>query len=166
MEDLAQTRVKVRNGINSPHGVSSIYSPEEFKAILHGECARVNRNSHKFSLVVFDMRSSNSGDNGAPRLAAFLLGRKRATDQLGWLDEDRLGITLPYCDVDGAKSYTQEVLKTQTVVEGPISTSIYTYPSEQPFDEVLNLGVRRRFRDAGSHDLSPRKLLAMGCWEQ
>src|SRR2546428_450816 len=80
----------------------SIHSAEEFRQVLDCERARADRHEHEFSLVVFDGCNTDTNDAPARRLVHVLARRVRSTDEVGWFDERRIGVVLPYTPSDGA----------------------------------------------------------------
>jgi hypothetical protein len=109
--------------------LDGIRSAQEFRAILDRERARVNRNGHEFSLVVFDLGSVSPDSAHARRVADGLKRRLRAIDEIGWFDERRIGVVLPYTAPEGALKVADDV--TRTISNGNLAPSytVYTYPS-------------------------------------
>ena len=117
---IYRSRLPALDGIRSAH---------EFRAILDRERARVNRNGHEFSLVVFDLGSVSPDSAHARRVTDELKHRVRAIDEIGWLDEQRIGVALPYTAPEGALKVADDV--TRTISNGTLAPSytVYTYPS-------------------------------------
>jgi PleD family two-component response regulator len=114
---------------NHVRALDGIRSAEEFRAILDRERARSNRSGQSFSLVIFDLEDVN-GDSGCVRRLAYVLShRVRATDEIGWFDERRIGVVLPYTAPDVAWKVPDDVC--QMIAAGALSPSytVYTYPS-------------------------------------
>jgi len=106
-----------------------IYSAEEFRMILNRERARVNRNGHIFSLIVFDVEGLDT--TFASRLAHVLARRIRSTDEVGWLDGRRVGIALPYTLQAGAGKLADDLSQLIATETSPPAYTIYTYPFEK-----------------------------------
>ena len=125
---------------NQVPALDGICSAEKFRAVLNRERARVNRNGHEFSLVVFDLGSVSWDSAHTRHLAHVLSHRVRATDEVGWFDERRIGVGLPCTGPEGALRVADDVC--QTIANGALSPSytVYTYPS-------------RWMAGGGSHDL-------------
>lgn len=104
-------------------------SVQEFRAILDRERARANRNGHEFALVVFDLRNVNHNSAYARHLAHVLSHRVRATDEIGWFDEQRLAVALPYTAPEGALKVADDVCRTISTRALSPSYTVYTYPS-------------------------------------
>jgi hypothetical protein len=74
-----------------PEGLSS---EDEFHVILRRECARSDRNGHGFSVVAFNVGGESTRSALAERLTSVVFQRLRATDEMGWLDDERIGVLL------------------------------------------------------------------------
>jgi len=107
---------------------------EEFRAIIRHECARCDRNSHEFSLILLDLdRFNGNGKRHSNQFIRNTIRRMRTTDEIGWFDHNRIGIFLPETSNEGAKSFIKEITKEN-------SFKIYTYPSSLPFKSDRNKG--------------------------
>jgi len=105
---------------------------EEFKAIIHHECARCDRNGHEFSLVLIDLDQFNgNGKRYSNQSIRSIIRRMRMTDEMGWFDEKRLGIFLPETSNEGARTFMGEICEDNNCV-------IYTYPSSLPYEIERN----------------------------
>ena len=124
--------------------LDGICSAQEFHAILDRERARVHRNGHEFSLVVFDLGSVSRDSAHARRLAHVLSRRVRATDEIGWFDERRIGVALPYTNPEGALKVADDIC--QSISTGDLSPiyTVYTYPSRSMVSDD-NPDPQRRF---------------------
>ena len=114
---------------NQVPALDGIRSAQEFRAILDRERARVNRNGHEFSLVVFDIGSVSQDGAHARHVTDGLKHRVRAIDEIGWLDERRIGVVLPYTAPEGALKLADDVCQTITTGVFFPSYTVYTYPS-------------------------------------
>jgi hypothetical protein len=85
------------------------YPVNVFQEILHREEARVVRNAHMFSLVLFRVPESSRRNRQARELAAELSGRVRFTDVVGCYDERHLGVLLPETSREGAEKFADNV---------------------------------------------------------
>ena len=117
---IQKDQVSARDGIRSP---------KEFRAILNRERARVNRNGHEFSLVVFDLGNVNHNSAYTRHLMHVLSHRVRATDETGWLDERRIGVALPYTAPEGALKMAHDVCQIISTRALSPRYTVYTYPS-------------------------------------
>ncbi len=109
----------------------NVSSVEQFHAILEREKARVERNAHQFSLILFELaRSGRESVFQGRYLTDSLVNRIRWTDEAGWYDNRHIGIILPDTSVVGAHSVAGRICKAITSkIAAPVYT-VYTYPSE------------------------------------
>ena len=125
---------------NQVRMLDDIRSAEEFRAILHRERSRSNRNGHVFSLVVFDLQEVNADSALVRRLAHVLSYRMRATDEIGWLDDAHIGIILLYTAADAAWKVPDDVCRMIGTGTLSFSYKVYTYPSRgTPSSDVADL---------------------------
>ena len=90
---------------------------------------RADRNSETFSVVVMAPRNRQHGAKMFPELIRVLHARLRATDDVGQIEGDRLGILLPDTPSAGAWTVVDHVVHLLPKdVLSPIC-EVYTYPS-------------------------------------
>jgi len=124
--------------------VDNIQSREEFHKLLRRERARSDRNEHEFSLLVFEPADPPVIEE----LVRVLARRKRQIDEMGWFDERRVSVLLPYTSPDGANTLAHHVGRMLTVPR-PICT-IYTYPGHWLPGESADAGGMPAERSAGA----------------
>jgi len=105
-----------------------VRSAKEFRAIIQRECACVNRNSHRFSLIILDLEKVETGKASVSRLIFFLIRRVRCTDEIGWLDERRIGVALRYSDIGGARKLANEIHNRLCIDWPSLRCTVHTYP--------------------------------------
>jgi lipopolysaccharide/colanic/teichoic acid biosynthesis glycosyltransferase len=115
---------------------AGLHPPEQSRALLARERARADRSGDPVSVVTFTAppRSRAHGPGLAQltweRLVPLLKGRLRATDEVGWLDDEQLLIVLPGTGGTGAAKVVEDVLR-QFPDDVPVpATTVYTYPSD------------------------------------
>jgi len=124
---------KYRNSANvlKKKGPNGIYSKEEFKRSIEKERARADRNNHILSLVIFDMGSSDQKNDTTVHLIRRIKDRVRCIDEVGWYDNQRIGIVLPYTSNKGAIRLTENICE---FLDGSIPKTVckvYTYPLDE-----------------------------------
>ena len=124
--------------------MDNIQSREEFHKLLRRERARSDRNEHEFSLLVFEPADPPVIEE----LVRVLARRKRQIDEMGWFDERRMSVLLPYTAPDGANTLAQHVSRMLTVPR-PTCT-IYTYPGHWLPGEPADAGGMPVERSAGA----------------
>ncbi len=107
----------------------SLYTQEQTDNAIHRERSRSDRTRQEFSLVLFRVPRSIGPSRTALRLARTVLSRSRATDEIGWFDEETVCAILPDTTADGAGRFADNVVN--GVREDAIRPQaiIYTYPS-------------------------------------
>ena len=98
-----------------------------FHATLAKERARVDRNSHVFSLVSFETTQQNFGMNTTTSLAAHLKKHMRITDEIGLLDNHTIGVLLFNALNEEAKLFIEKIKRDHPQIVFS-NYSISTYP--------------------------------------
>jgi hypothetical protein len=108
---LFQRRGNNRSLANLPQKMAGgrIYPEAEFRAILEQERARADRNDHQFSLIIFDIIQPTGKKFGTRRMIQKISGRIRSIDKIGWYDNQRIGIILPYTSREGATKLAETI---------------------------------------------------------
>ena len=106
--------------------VADICSQEEFHSILVREKARADRNGHGFSLVVIE--ASNLEDS--PSLTERFQQLIRTTDEIGWFDQNTLGIFLYNTSALGAWQFVNNSKKATGDDFSISNCLVYSYPNE------------------------------------
>ena len=106
--------------------VDEICSQEEFHSILVREKARADRNGHGFSLVAVDV--SSYADIAS--IAEELRQRIRTTDEIGWFDQNTLGVFLYNTAALGAWQFVNNSRKKANDAFPISKCSVYSYPNE------------------------------------
>jgi hypothetical protein len=130
-----QRRTRTRGGARLKRTIRTLLSPEQLNQAIARESARVDRKGgiSCLTLVLFRIPAAPSRGRGrrslsAVRLAKTILQRIRITDDLGWFDEEHLGLLLPDTAAAGAWRLAQAVCDAVNKrAERPLCT-MYTYP--------------------------------------
>jgi hypothetical protein len=75
--------------------LQSLLTPEQMNIAIQRESARSDRNGGEFALVLFRAKNPDRQALSTMRLAKTILRRVRATDDLGWYDEQHIAALLP-----------------------------------------------------------------------
>jgi hypothetical protein len=106
--------------------VADICSQEEFHSILVREKARADRNGHGFSLVAIEVSNMENNPSLTERLQQLI----RTTDEIGWFDNNTLGVFLYNTNALGAWQFVNNSKK-KTDDDFSISNClVYSYPNE------------------------------------
>lgn len=121
------SRTKTKPGSKSIH---SLLSADEINAVIQRECARADRNSREFSLVLFRVRPGKQHALSAVRLGRTMLTRARNTDEVGWFDEQFLCAMLPDTLASGAWHFAEDVCAIIAERAPRPIYAVYSYPSK------------------------------------
>jgi lipopolysaccharide/colanic/teichoic acid biosynthesis glycosyltransferase/GGDEF domain-containing protein len=116
--------------------LGGIYSQKEFRIILERERARVERNSHYFTLTVFHLAAMKNKLSRIISVIRLLKTRIRMTDVVGWLDDDNVGVFMPETPRDGGHRFAQDIILTLSKTKIPVKYRILTYPSPDGKDTL------------------------------
>ncbi len=123
---------------------ASIKSAAAFQAILAKERARVDRNSHVFSLVAFEVGPQDPCMDSINNLVSQLKKQIRITDEIGWLDNGSIGVLL-FNSLNAEAKMFIEKIKGNCPPNILCKCSISTYPEdmvEHPHNEGINNTLR------------------------
>lgn len=120
-------RTKTKVGSKSIH---ALLSAEEMNRMIQRECARADRNSREFSLVLFRIRPGKQHALSAVRLGRTMLTRARNTDEVGWFDEQFLCALLPDTLASGAWHFAEDVCAIIAERAPRPIYAVYSYPSK------------------------------------
>ncbi len=108
----------------------SILTPEQMHIAIERESARADRSTGEFALVLFRVKRQDHAALSTVRLARTVLGRVRATDDVGWYDDHHLGVILPDTGATGAWRFADQICALASrKLPRPLCT-VYTYPTK------------------------------------
>lgn len=102
----------------------------EFREILARERARADRSGAPFSLVTFTPRDPQTGRDTLAHLASYLRHRLRCTDDVGWIDDCRIGAVLPDTPASGAWKVADDACLSFSSEHLPPVCEVYVYPTD------------------------------------
>ena len=105
---------------------TEIYSQEEFHTILAREKARADRTGHGFSVVAIEVFSLHD----ITSFVKHLQQRIRASDDIGWFDDNKLGIFLFNTSALGASQFVNKCRENKGDDFSTFISSVYSYPNE------------------------------------
>jgi lipopolysaccharide/colanic/teichoic acid biosynthesis glycosyltransferase len=108
---------------------SGLHSQRVFRAMIERERARVDRNAHSFSMVMFKVGDLNAHRDQADRLVREIARRRRFTDEMGIFDDEQIGVLLPETSIVGARKFADDILK---LLSSRMTCSIHMYPDSGP----------------------------------
>ena len=135
--DFKQRRVPLKRTVRT------LLSPEQLNHAMMRESARVDRKgSGGLSMILFRIPASERNTLSAVRLARAILKRIRVTDDLGWFDDEHMGLLLPETPPAGAWRLAQEVCAIVAQRGSLPLCSMYTYPAEGQETEAARTVIR------------------------
>ena len=112
-----------------------VYSENEFRALLEHERKRADRTGDKFSIALFDIPNSNEDMNNACLLPDLITDVVRSTDEVGWLDQDHIGVLLVGTPREGAHEVVKKFSRKMAPDQYLGGCRIFTYPSHYFLDK-------------------------------
>jgi lipopolysaccharide/colanic/teichoic acid biosynthesis glycosyltransferase len=110
--------------------LEGLRSAAQMARLLQQERARTDRTGEGFSLLVLTPAASGSPHSALLSLAALLRRRLRSTDEVGWMDDRRLGALLPATPPHGAHQLADELVTLASHAGHPVICQMYYYPSD------------------------------------
>jgi lipopolysaccharide/colanic/teichoic acid biosynthesis glycosyltransferase len=138
---------------------NGVHTDREFASILNRERDRADRTGQEFSMVVYEVGTDHGKSDTARHLVSILKHRIRSTDEIGWLEEGRIGVVLPHTMPEGAWKFAANVRQAYDGSLTPPDCLVYVYPSE--WIPGANGGPTRKPR-AGKRNPSPEETGASG----
>jgi hypothetical protein len=117
---------------NKKKDVGKICSEKEFFRILENERARTERNNHCFSLILFDTAAIDLKPGTIGQFVQRITRRIRQVDQIGWYDDRRIGVVLPYTSNVGAFQLAAHICSEIEISYSPNVCHVHTYPLNRP----------------------------------
>jgi lipopolysaccharide/colanic/teichoic acid biosynthesis glycosyltransferase/GGDEF domain-containing protein len=105
--------------------LENIYSQDEFLIVLNRARAQADRNGHCFALATFEVSATAEKTLNLKSLAKLLCERVRATDAIGWFEEDQLGVYLYDSNAKDAQEFCRKI---QHQFGADIPNRVYVYP--------------------------------------
>src|SRR5271170_2198069 len=110
-------------------GYRSLLSPEQMAIAVQRETSRADRNGGEFALALFRVRNNDRSSLSTVRLAKTILRRVRATDDVGWYDDQFLAALLPDTSPTGARQFAEQVLALVSGRAPKPLCKVYSYPA-------------------------------------
>ena len=82
---------------------------EAFQQAIAKERYRSDRSNHKYSLLILSLAIKRADDERIVQAIATIRKRIRAIDEIGWYEENQLGIILPFTSMAGADRLGDEI---------------------------------------------------------
>jgi hypothetical protein len=89
--------------------IDLLIGKEAFQQAIAKERFRSDRSNHKYSLLILSLAIESEEDERIGRAIDTIRNRIRAIDEIGWYDENQLGIILPFTTMAGADQLAEEI---------------------------------------------------------
>ena len=113
---------------------------EAFQQAIAKERYRSDRSNHNYSLLILSLAIESAEDTRVGQAVATIRKRIRAIDEIGWYEENQLGIILPFTSMDGADRLGDEICGIITHYLDPaecLSCELFSYdPEKIPESEI------------------------------
>jgi lipopolysaccharide/colanic/teichoic acid biosynthesis glycosyltransferase len=145
-----------------------LHSVAESQRILDRERSRAGRSGSPFSLLTLTPRDSETSRATLLHLASYLRRRLRSTDEVGWLDDARIGVVLPDTPASGAWKVADDVCLSFPEDLPPPVVEIYTYPTDEPAGKPAptDLAMRSEVFDRAPHGTESFYVQPMPPWKR
>ena len=113
---------------------------EAFRQAIAKERNRSDRSNQEYSLLIFSLAIESEEDERIGRAIADIRERIRAIDEIGWYEENQLGIILPFTSMDGADSLADEIcgiVTTQLEPHECLACELFSYDPESVPDSEM-----------------------------
>lgn len=110
----------------------TIYEREEFLELIELERDRVHRDDQQFSLILIYVNENDNGIADTIELVHKISKRVRRIDQIGWYDNNHLGVLLPQTTQAGAQIIANDICQSQDGANSAIAFETSSYPDESP----------------------------------
>ncbi len=131
--------------------MAGIYRSDIFNALLIHECHRVERNKNAFALVLFTITSHKKTRFSERVLCDLIKKEMRAIDEIGWVDNSKIGVLLPSTDTMGGEQFAARVASAFPWKNQKINYSVYAYP-----DHWIN-SEDKKPNDVGMAEIMPEE---------
>lgn len=111
---------------NTPYSI--MLPPELLRRSLERERARADRTGDAFSMITLTPRFQEEREKMIDYLATYFYKRLRITDEVGWLDDDRMAVLLSFTRADGAWKVADDVVASVPEHLAPPLCAVFTYP--------------------------------------
>ena len=118
----------IQRSLSIKNNLYGIHSSVEFKKRIAAQRNISNRGQYEFSLLVYS--TTTDGFTWEPRVVREMVKRIRSVDEIGWIDNQRIGFVLPYTSVDGAEKLASLISNAIKDSVQPLEYFIYNHPSK------------------------------------
>ena len=113
--------------------IDLVAGKEAFQRAIVKERHRSDRSNNQYSLLILSLAIQSEEDERIGRAIAMIRKRIRTIDEIGWYEENQLGIILPFTSMEGADRLADEICGIVTAhLESAecIACELFSYDSE------------------------------------
>lgn len=127
--------------------IEGIHSEAFFRDILKHERAVAERNCHYVTVLAFYSTEQRIGFKNARILGGIFADRLRATDLIGWLDANTIGVILPHTRVKDGALIAEHVCRRLASHGVKLDYKFYLYPHDEcgKWDKDRELPLLRNY---------------------
>ena len=118
----------IQRSLSIKNNLYGIHSSVEFKKRIAAQRNISNRGNYEFSLLVYS--TTTKGCSWEPCVIREMVKRVRSVDEIGWIDNQRIGLVLPYTSADGAEKVASLISNAIKDSVQPLEYFIYNHPSK------------------------------------
>ncbi len=113
---------------------AGILPRDHFRRLIEYERYRSGRNNHEFSLVLIAMDADAKHSARSVARLKKIARQLRQVDEVGWFDDQRIGILLPYTSREGASLLMSRICHDlEAECSETLECHIFSYPDKQVF---------------------------------
>ena len=138
------------------HADDVLLPQDTFHRLLDREQTLVDRHGHRFVLAILEIGQGGHRIHSETQIGRLLGQRLRTADAAGWLDEERVGVILPYTEIDGARIFAEDTRRTLKSSSHELKYELYSFPGDDYADALIGMDAIEDHDDDDSDiDLDP-----------
>ena len=152
------------NSVFSHDKVSSnigIYDAAVFSALIRHERCRADREGKAFSLVAFAYEGKPASPFRIKSICKQITKALRTTDEIGWMQDGRIGVLLPATTLEGAHQFSRRAC----AEDKGLSYQIFIYP-DQWISDYSEAPEKKERDGAAGLDLPDTFSIAVPAWKR
>jgi len=123
-----------------------------FRRLLEREQTLVDRHGHRFALAILEIGQGSRRKHSESQIGRLLGQRLRTADAAGWLDEERIGVILPYTEADGARIFAEDARRTLKSFIHELKYELYSFPGDDYADALIGMDAIEEQENDDSDD--------------
>jgi lipopolysaccharide/colanic/teichoic acid biosynthesis glycosyltransferase len=123
-------KIQRKPGLSMDEKLNGRHIDKNFLQVIKRERARADRGGTYFSIVVFKIDNSKLNGTSIKQLLTLLTKRLRLTDELGWINQKRIGVLLFNSGANDAFRFAAKICDELSQILAPLDFNVYTYPND------------------------------------